>query len=501
MERRTKNKIPLIESDNSLPWNSRGLNEETCKRWGIGIGEYKGQACRVFNYFSPDGNKIAQKLRISKDNQKFIGEPKEAGLFGQHLCRDSGKKIVITEGEIDAATVSQVQDHKWPTVSVKNGSSGAKRDIQKALDWLQGFEEVILMFDMDEPGQSAAKECALLFKPGHCKIAHLPLNDPNDMLMARRGSEIINCIWNAKVHRPDGIITLKDVKERAKTPVEPGLPWCLDSLTDLTYGRREGELYGFGAGTGIGKTDLFVQQVAYDMTELHKDVAVFFFEMDGEQAVRRIAGKYAGKPFHEPDGDYTQEDVDEAIDELDVNSQLFIYDNFGSCDWDVVAKRIRYLAHAEGVKLFYIDHLTALSAAVDDPVRFLEKMMAELAAMTKELGIIVHYISHLATPEGRPHEEGGRVMSRHFKGSRAIQFWSHYMFGLERNPQADDKEEAQTTTLRVLKARYSGKATGDVLKLGYDTQTTKLFEKDIFDDGPERSEQTSSAERVPASFW
>jgi twinkle protein len=52
--------------------------------------------------------------------------------------------------------------------------------------------------------------------------------------------------------------------------------------------------------------------------------------------------------------------------------------------------------------------------------------------------VMLTFVSHLATPEGKPHEEGGRVMIRHFKGSRAIGFWCHFMFGLERNQQDQD---------------------------------------------------------------
>lgn len=103
--------------------------------------------------------------------------------------------------------------------------------------------------------------------------------------------------------------------------------------------------------------------------------------------------------------------------------------------------------------------------------------MKEMAGLAQELGCIIHFISHLATPEGKPHEEGGRVMIRHFKGSRAIGFWSYYMFGLERNQQAEDPEEASTTTFRVLKDRYTGQATGKVIPLGYDQDTGRLYEK------------------------
>jgi twinkle protein len=50
------------------------------------------------------------------------------------------------------------------------------------------------------------------------------------------------------------------------------------------------------------------------------------------------------------------------------------------------------------------------------------------------------------------------------------------MFGLERNQQAEDERERQTTTLRVLKDRYTGQATGELIYLGYDKNTGLLFE-------------------------
>ena len=59
-------------------------------------------------------------------------------------------------------------------------------------------------------------------------------------------------------------------------------------------------------------------------------------------------------------------------------------------------------------------------------------------------------------------------MLRHFKGSRAIGYWAHFAFGLERNPQDEDAQLAQQTTFRVLKDRYTGRATGKTLCLDYD---------------------------------
>jgi twinkle protein len=141
-----------------------------------------------------------------------------------------------------------------------------------------------------------------------------------------------------------------------------------------------------------------------------------------------------------------------------------------------VAAKIRYMAHAEEVRIFYVDHLTAMADTADERGS-LEQIMKEMAGLAQELRVIIHFISHLSTPEGKSHEEGGHVSIKHFKGARAIGFWSFFMFGLERNQQAEDEEERSTTTLRVLKDRYTGQATGALIRLGYDRITGRLYDK------------------------
>jgi twinkle protein len=58
-------------------------------------------------------------------------------------------------------------------------------------------------------------------------------------------------------------------------------------------------------------------------------------------------------------------------------------------------------------------------------------------------------------------------MIRHFRGSRAIGFWCHFMFGLERNQQAEDETERATSTLRCLKDRFTGAGTGQTMRIHY----------------------------------
>ena len=96
--------------------------------------------------------------------------------------------------------------------------------------------------------------------------------------------------------------------------------------------------------------------------------------------------------------------------------------------------------------------------------------------MTEDWGFTLFLVSHLTRPsQGKSHEEGGRVTQSHFRGSGSIGFWSHFMLGLERDTQAEGAE-AMSTTLRVLKDRFSGEANGFTLPLEYILATGRLEE-------------------------
>ncbi len=291
----------------------------------------------------------------------------------------------------------------------------------------------------------------------------------------------MRCIWDAKVYRPDGMLSVADVKERAKKPVEWGVDWPWPTLTAATYGRRRKRIYMFGGGVGSGKTDLFTQIIAQTIDTLGEACATFYLEQPVEETLSRIAGKTACKLFHVPDADWTQEQLDLAIDSIP-DDKLDLYDNFGSTEWDLIKAHVRWLVVFKDVRHIFLDHLTALISHADDERRALDMIMEEMAALANELDFTWYVVSHLTTPDGKPHEEGGRVMEKHFTGSRAIARWSHFMFGLERDKQSDDP-----TTFRILKDRDTGRSSGVTFGLGYDRNTGILAEcpipvKDEFPD-------------------
>jgi twinkle protein len=470
---------------------SRGLSEETCRRYDYRVGSTKGgKRCHIANYRDQNGSVVAQHLRLKDKEFPWVGSKKNLQLFGQHTARDGAAKVIITEGEIDAMSLYEVigNRNRWAYVSIASGAKGAAKDIAANLPWLEKAEEVVLMFDMDEVGREASDECVRLFRPGKCKIAQLPLKDANEMLMAGRGAEIVDAIFQAKEFRPDGVVRLSDIKEDVLKLPTTGFPWWHDGITKATFGRRLGELDAVGAGTGVGKTDFLTQQIEYDICKLGMKVGLFFLEQQPTETARRLAGKMVGRKFHIPPSEenpWTTEELAAAIELLDKTQCLYMYDHFGVADYAIIEDTIRYLYHSEGVTMFYLDHLTALASSADDERKELELIMGKLGGLVKELNIWVCIVSHLATPDGKPHEEGGRVMIRHFKGSRSIGFWCHHMFGLERNQQSDDEEDRQTTVFRVLKDRVTGQSTGKTFELGYDHVAGRLFDKQENGFGPD----------------
>jgi len=459
---------------------SRGLSEETCRKFGYRVGTYKGQPVQIADYRNADGELVAQKWRDRNKDFGIVGDGKDLPLFGQHLWPTSGRRVVITEGEIDALSVAQTCGLTWPVVSLPGGAPNAKKAIQRALEWLCGYDTVVLALDMDEHGRKAAAECAPLFPPGKCAIAELPRKDANQCLKDGLVKELSSALWNARTYRPDGIVTPAELHDRMRESPKMGWTYPFEGLSKALYGRHPGQVIGLGAGTSVGKSDLFCEMIAHDVG-LGLKVGVLFLEQDVAETCRRIAGKITSKRFFIDDGSWTADELDTALTELEEGNQLFFYDNFGAMEWDVIKSRIRYMVTSLGVQTVYLDHLTALAAAEDDERKALEKIMAEAASLAKSLNFVLHFISHLSTPEGKGHEEGSRVQIKQFKGSRAIGFWSHVLLGLERDQQADDEETRSMTTLRVLKDRLTGGATGMTWRMTYDRATGRLKEGPSFE--------------------
>lgn len=476
------------KKDSSLPeiegfdaWTSRGLNAKTCKKWGIGVVPWKGKKARVFERRDQEGNVVGLKVRPAQKNDiRTLGETKRLQLFGQHLWRSKGKRVVITEGEVDAPTISQLQDHKWPVVSVINGASGAAQDIRNNIDWLMGFEEVVLAFDNDEPGRKAVAECAPLFKPGQCKVAYFDLKDANDMHKAGRGKEVIDGLWGAKTYRPDGIVMGSELYgEITKEEVVASQSYPWRGLQEKTLGCRLGEVVTVTAGSGIGKSAV-IREIAYSLAvEQSEPIGMLMFEETVRRTALGLLSIEMEKPLTLMPHPQKEEGFDEAFKRVLGSDRVFLYDHFGSTEIDNVLDRIRYMATALGVRWVVLDHLSILISGMGegDERRLIDNAMTALKSLAMELNIGLFLVSHLKRPEGKGHENGAATALGQLRGSHAIAQLSDIVIGLERDQQ--NSKNRDVTTVRLLKNRFTGE-TGVAGWLRYDRHTGRL--KELLDD-------------------
>lgn len=475
--RRTKTMRDDLLNGEAKALKARGIPANICSQYNYKIGvDNKGNSCQIATYYNKDKQPIAQKLRYKDKTFKFIGESKEALLYGQHLWSSGGKKLTITEGEIDALSVAVAFDGKYPVVSIPNGAQGAKKAIIKSLEWVTSFEEIYLWFDNDAPGLQAIEEVLDILPIGKVKIIrHEEYKDASDVLINVGKSGVVNTFYNAEAYKPDGFISPIDILEDVIKPIEWGIPWLYEKLNKVSYGRRYGEVVAIGAGVSVGKTDFVMQQIAEDLKNKHH-VATFMLEQSKVETLQRIAGKIDGTFYHLPDVEYDVEKLKVTVTSL---NNLHIYDNFGKIDWETIKGKIRAAVHSFDCRIFYIDNLTALNAHADDERRNLDSLMEEIASLAKELNIWILLVSHLNPPKsGASHESGGKVEQGQFTGSRAIMRWCQFLLGVERNTLHDDPKERCKGLVRCIKDRFSGKATGQTIGFVYDTETGMTLEAD-----------------------
>ena len=426
-----------------------------------------------FPYFTSDG--VLKGVKIKTKQKDFIYEGVSTDtLFGQHLFPNSGKRIVVTEGELDAASCYEAMPG-WPMVSLPHGAASAKKDIQKQIPLFQGYEEIILFFDSDEAGRKATEEAASILPPGKVKISRLQsYKDASDALQDGNAEAIRKAIWDAHPFRPDGIVDAETLRDLVTTPQKPfDHEYPFRGLNEKLHGIRYGELTTFTAGSGSGKTSI-VRHMATHLLQKGESVGILELEASNRRTALGLMSCAVGKNLHL--GEHDEKELDTAFSNSIAGWNLFLFDGFGSYDPDIIYNRIEYLATGLDCKIIILDHLSILLSGLEgDERRMIDTTMTRLRSLVERTGIALFLVSHLrrASNDKHAHEEGGRVSLSALRGSHSIAQISDSVVALERDQQAND--ERGFTTVRVLKNRYSGE-TGVACKLAYDLNTCRFNE-------------------------
>jgi len=477
-----------IELYQTVALPERKLKKEYLEYFGVKIGVSETDGVTPISHYYPydkNGERVAYKCRIIEGKKMWaVGSTKGADLFGwKQAIQAGGKKLFITEGELDAVALFQImKEHNKGTqyaelnpaiVSLSNGAGGASKQLSNCLPEIRKhFKEVVLVFDMDEPGRQAV-ESVLKVIPD-ALVATLPEKDANQCLIEGRSKACYNaCQFNAQKPKNTRIISGNDLHDKARLPPTFGVSWPWRHITEATRGIRLGDTIYVGAGQKQGKSEVVNTLTAHFIKEHGWKVFLVKPEESNNKTYKLVAGKLAGKFFHDPNKEFDAQAYDKAGDVL--KDHLYMLNLYQHVGWETLKADIRQAA-AEGCKAIIIDPITNLTNGMDAAAANvkLQEIAQELSSMALDLQVVIFIFCHLRNPDsGLPHERGGEVLSSQFAGSRAMARSCNLMLGLEGNRDPNlSREERNLRTLVLLEDREFGE-TGRY-KLYWD-QATGLF--------------------------
>ena len=466
-------------SDLSLkPLKARGITESTCRKYQYYFTNYKGKPCQVANYFDENGTLVGQKLRF-QDKSFAVKGKLSTTFFGQQLY-NNGVRLIITEGEIDCLTVSQLLGNQEPVVSIPCGVQSAKKVFEANLKWLEAFKEVVVVFDNDDAGRKGAKEIEGILSPEKLRIAVLKqYKDPNEYYINNKGNELLEALENAKKITPENIINadtlLDDLLEEPEEVTGYSLPWTVKA-DKMIRGVRKGEITMLTAGNGIGKSTM-IRELGYHLVMDHGlKIGSMMLEENVLRTSKGYIGLYLNKPVHLSRKGITNDQYTEAFNHTLGTGKFVMYNHFGSLDNSSILNAIRYMAVTEKCDFILIDHISIAVSGIEsnNERKLIDILMTRLRQLCEELGVGLICICHLKRGDGKKSaEEGGSISLEDLRGSQAIAQLSDTIIALERNQQADSDIKKNLVQIRVLKCRQTGD-TGIGGKLWFNKERNRL---------------------------
>jgi twinkle protein len=479
--------IEEIQALSSRGFKERQIEKHVAEFFGVKVSYSASGEIDTHYYPYVEGDKIGYKVRSLPKQFSFVGDM--VGLFGQTLFQGGGKRLIITEGEIDAMAVAQASYEKYqkiyPVVSLSSATN--TKPLLENRDWIRSFGEVVLCLDNDAAGQEATDKAIHIIGLDKVKICKLPLKDASDVLLKNGGNRLLQAIWDAEVFKPAGFLTKEEIWEEVKSaetaPVIP-YPACMAGVNKKLRGMRLGEIVLFISGTGSGKSTLLREIILHllDMKENNPDELfgkagiISLEESPAETAINLSGMMLSRNPEYE---DVPIDDLKVGFDKVFKDEQLMILDHQNTIKDKSIVDLLEYMC-LSGCTHIFVDHITILVSEGADGLtgnEAIDKIMNDLLRVVKRHKVWIGLVSHLrkATNGGKSFEEGNLPSIDDIKGSGSIKQVSFDIIAFARDLTAEDERVRNTMLMSVLKARKTGR-TGPVNGCIYDYPTGRLSE-------------------------
>ena len=254
-----------IKQIHEIKTSIRSISPSTFKQYSY----YKASdGSHVVNHYDETGNVVAQKFRYKDKTFSWKGSNKDSIPFGMGLWRSGGKRITITEGELDCLSIAEALGGKYPVISINGGAQSAKKELLKHMEFLNSYQEIVLWFDSDKAGQKAVVEVSALFPPGKVSTVQAgEYKDANEVLQKKGKAGVLKLYYETKLYTPAGIVNANEGGYES---------FMEDSTSDEVYKTpytklevSKGAITTFVSGSGMGKSTI-VREIGHHLLMDHK---------------------------------------------------------------------------------------------------------------------------------------------------------------------------------------------------------------------------------------
>jgi twinkle protein len=467
-------------------FKERGITKNITEFFGVKVSYNDAGEIDTHYYPYIDGDNVSYKIR--KLPKVFSSVGTFRGLFGKDVFQGGGKRLIITEGELDALTVAQCSYDKYkkiyPVISIPS-ASGTQQLLENR-EWIRSFSEVVLCLDNDKAGEEATNKAIKIIGIDKVKIAKLPFKDPSEVFLKKGSEELLRCVWDATPYTPAGIIgkdelwtALQEYNSKESVPY----PDCLKGVNAKLKGHRTGEIVLFISGTGSGKSTILREDMLHLLETTNDKIGVVSLEEAPAETARKLAGMYLNR--NPSDEEIPLEDLKVGFDKVFGNDRIILLDHQGSINDGSIVDQLEYMA-LSGCKYIFVDHITILVSEGAEGLsgnEAIDKVMNDLLRLVKSHDVWIGLVSHLrkAPSSGKSFEEGKLPSIDDIRGSGSIKQISFDIIAFARDLTATAESERNAIKMTVLKARHTG-LTGPVAGCAYTHKTGRLHATDIMSD-------------------
>lgn len=500
-EKLTKEEYEKIKGYTGLKCKGwRGIKDETNKFFGIRYtyDEETGEPDAQYVPTTIDGKLVGFKVRtFPKDFSSPVGiVGKDCELAGQVKFPNGGRTLLLVGGEVDMESAYQMLAEYQatrgydpvPVVSPTVGETGCVKQIQAQYEWFNTFDKIIIGTDNDAAGEVAMHKIAKVLPKNKVYVAKWSKKDPNAMLVAGMEKQFVNDYFKAKPYTPDGIVgaaSLADKIREAAAMLKIPLPPFMHRLQSMMAGGIPLKtIINLGSASGTGKSTIIDEMTYYWIFNSPYKPGIVTLESDSGQYGTKILSRHLGRKIDliedvndklaYLDTDYVRQKERELYFREDGSERFYlIEDRDGGLE--SMKEKIEQLIIACGCQLIILDPLQDILDGMsnEDQAVFLKWMKG----MVKSHDVTFINVNHVRKSQGgkQANSTGADLFEEDMQGSSSIFKSGACNLLFNRNKEAEDEIERNTTKMKASKIRWTGK-TGVAGNYYYDNATHTMYD-------------------------